>query len=147
VVTSTPTKPVFGQTVNFTATVKSTSGVGIPTGSVTFVVDNINRGTLPLDSAGKAVVPVSGLAVGSHTVVVQYSGDDFFAASSVSTIKKVLPGQTRVKLQGPTLAKFNTPLTFTAAAIVLSPASGIPSGTMQFFVDGQLKASVQLDGS
>ena len=41
---------------------------GIPSGSVTFVVDNINRGTLPLDSGGHAVVPVSGLAVGSGSV-------------------------------------------------------------------------------
>src|SRR5207302_5300222 len=52
--TSTPKKPIFGQTVTFTATVKPLVGTGIPTGTVEFFIDGVDRGPVGLNSVGQA---------------------------------------------------------------------------------------------
>src|SRR5262249_22076760 len=81
-VTSSPNASVFGQTMNFTATVTDNSpGAWTPTGTVTFLDGgtSIGSGTL---SGGSATFSTAGLTVGTHTVSVSYSGDTNFTASS-----------------------------------------------------------------
>ena len=59
--------------------------VSIPgaTGNVSVIVDG-KENIVPLDENGSATVPVSGLAVGDHSVVVIYSGDDAHDAAYVA---------------------------------------------------------------
>ena len=59
--------------------------VSIPgaTGNVSVIVDG-KENIVPLDENGSAVVPVSGLAAGDHSVVVVYSGDDTHDAAYVA---------------------------------------------------------------
>ncbi|WP_298501055.1 Ig-like domain-containing protein [uncultured Methanobrevibacter sp.] len=64
--------------------------ISIPgaTGKVDVIVDG-NETIVPLDENGSAVVPVSGLAAGDHSVVVVYSGDDtHYSAFVVKEIKQ-----------------------------------------------------------
>ncbi len=80
-VMASPASPVYGNSVELTATVAPASGPGTPTGSVIFTVDGTPGVpvTLVNGSAG-AALPI--LAAGSHSVSVAYSGDTTFIASS-----------------------------------------------------------------
>jgi len=81
---------VYGQAVDFTATVSPTSGAGTPTGTVTFVVGVTQIGTATLDSSGTATVTTtSALAAGSHTVTATYVASDGFTGSRDSLTQAV----------------------------------------------------------
>lgn len=62
----------FGQAVIFAATV---IGPAAPTGAVTFQDGGSGIGAAPLDSNGQAVITVSSLSVGSHSITATYNGD------------------------------------------------------------------------
>ncbi len=77
---SSPNPSQFGQTVTFTAHVKST-GLITPTGEVTFKDGTLGIGTATLNS-GVATLTKSKLAVGTHPITAYYFGD---ASSDKST--------------------------------------------------------------
>ncbi len=88
VVTTTTTVTLTGPGPNnpgappvYTATVSSPGGT--PTGTVTFVVDGVNRPPVPLNSAGQASIDLSNLPTGTHTLGVIYNGAPGFPASSL----------------------------------------------------------------
>src|SRR6185369_1356183 len=66
--------------VTLTATVTGL-GPGTPTGMVTFETGTTVLAQLPLDRNGVAVLPVSGVSPGSHTVTATYASDSLFASS------------------------------------------------------------------
>src|SRR4029078_2761749 len=70
------------QPLTLTATIMALSpGSGLPTGSVTFVVDGVAQATVGVTN-GVAVLDLpSGLSQGTHTVVVKYLGDGNYNAS------------------------------------------------------------------
>ena len=76
-VTSSVNPSVFGQTVTFTATVTPSTA----TGTVTFKDGSTPLGTVSL-SSGTATLPISAMAVGSHTISAVYNGDANFLTSS-----------------------------------------------------------------
>jgi hypothetical protein len=86
-VASSANPSVFGQNVTLTATVTRTSGSGVPSGSVQFIVDGSNFGA-PVAVAGvnatqsTAATSTSSLAVGTHTVSANYIPTGGFNASS-----------------------------------------------------------------
>jgi hypothetical protein len=79
--TSSPNPSTLGQSITFTATV--TSGSGVPAGTVTF-----SEGATPLasnvavDGAGHAAFSTAALAAGSHTVTAAFTGATGWANSS-----------------------------------------------------------------
>jgi hypothetical protein len=75
-----------GASVTFTATVKPSTGAGVPTGSVTFLDGTSTLLTATLDSTGKATFATTSLAAGSHSVSASYSGDSTYAASTSSAV-------------------------------------------------------------
>jgi hypothetical protein len=81
VVTANVNPETAGATVTFTAAVTSASGMGVPTGTVTFYDGTAQLGQAPL-SDGQARYATSALSVGSHTIGADYSGDEIFSASS-----------------------------------------------------------------
>jgi Bacterial Ig-like domain (group 3)/IPT/TIG domain len=87
--TSSANPSVYGQAVNFTATVSPASGTGTPTGTVTFVADGTQIGTASLDSSGTATVTTSALAAGRHTVTATYAASNSFKGSSDSLTQTV----------------------------------------------------------
>src|SRR5262249_35055327 len=68
-----------GQTVTITATLGLVAGSNTPTGSVTFLIDGVSQGSVPL-SGLTATFATSSLAVGSHTILAVY---DTFPYSQV----------------------------------------------------------------
>jgi hypothetical protein len=70
--------PSTSGSVVFTVTVKTSPGVGTPTGTVILRdgVEELNSYNVPLQiSNGQATLSVQSLSVGQHTITAQYSGD------------------------------------------------------------------------
>jgi len=137
-------------TCNPSLTVCSTTG---PSGTVTFIVDGTALAPVTL-TAGSTVTSVStasrsipSLTVGSHTLVVSYSGDAYFAASTSSTLNVtvVTAPTTTVVTVLPTTSQQFTTTTFTAT--VASTTTGTPTGTVTFFSSGTPLGSSSLNSS
>ena len=77
----------FGQQMNLTATVTSTSST--PTGSVTFVDGTANLGSASLVN-GVASLSTSALLAGTHSIIASYSGMDIFQASNSAALSQVV---------------------------------------------------------
>jgi hypothetical protein len=82
--------PLFGDTVTFTATVRTDPGAGTPTGTVQFQVDGANLGSpVPLVNS-VASLSTAALPVGAHTVTAVYTGANGFLASQSAAAVTVL---------------------------------------------------------
>lgn len=71
-----------GQTVQFLATVAGAAGT--PTGNVSFAVDGGTPQTSAVNASGEAVLNVTGLSLGNHSVIATYGGSATYS-TSVST--------------------------------------------------------------
>jgi len=136
--TSSAQPAVFGQSIVLTATV--TTGVGSPTGSVTFT-DGASMlcATVALDTAsGQATCNTSALNVGTHALQASYSGDAAFAASTGSFSQAINPASTSTSVTAhtPDPSVAMQPITVSAALAVTAPGAGTPSGTLTFNVGG-----------
>jgi len=132
---SAPTS-VFGQSVALTASVAAvTSGLPTPTGTVEFFDNTTELGTATLDGTGSASFSTSALAVGSHSVTVQYLGDNNFSFSTSSVLSQSVgqAGTTTTVTANSSPSVFGQTVTLTATITVVFPGSGAPSGTVEFF--------------
>jgi hypothetical protein len=68
----------YGQSITFTASV--VSGSGIPTGTVTFYDGAAILGSGLLNGSGKAVFSTVALVAGTHTITAKYGSDGNFAS-------------------------------------------------------------------
>jgi hypothetical protein len=80
-----PAAPVLGGTTVFTATVKPTAGMGVPTGNITFSAGTAKLGTSAM-TAGSASFTTTSLPLGSQAVIATYSGDSAYSSSSSAVI-------------------------------------------------------------
>ena len=148
-ITSDENPSVYGQTVTLTALVVACIlGTGTPTGTATFVIDGNSSSPINIVS-GQAILSASVLSIGSHTIVVNYSGDTAFQASSDSLVQIVNQSSTTTSL-----VSSGNPFTtqqriqFTATIAPVLPGVGIPTGTVTFnFGDGSVTASVNLSSA
>jgi autotransporter-associated beta strand protein len=135
----------FGQAVTFRATVGSSTGGGVPTGTVTFFIDGNVAGTGTINAAGVATFTTSSLAVGSYTVTATYGGDGNFTGSNGTlaggqTVNKAATTATLTRSTGDAGA----PLTLTATILPVAPGGGVPTGTVTFVIDGVTRGVVDL---
>jgi sugar lactone lactonase YvrE len=79
--TMPPTSAAPGQTITLTAHVVSTT-TGNPTGSVILLDGSTPQLTVPVSAVGDATIAISSLALGSHSLSVDYSGDTNFQPSA-----------------------------------------------------------------
>lgn len=136
--TQTPNPSEVGEEVVLDAdVVVQAPGVGVPSGSVQFAVDGVERGEpVPL-SAGHADLAIpGGLPLGSHTVTASYGGAAGFAPASAQGRQSVGPTATATLVSSSVNPSANgEPLTLTAAVRREDP--GIPvSGEIAFSIDG-----------
>ena len=130
-VVSSENPSTLGDTVTFTATVTPSTA----TGSVQFLIDGSPFGTPVTISGGTATSgSISTLAVGTHTVGADYSGDTNDAASigTLSPVQTVNPLTTSI-----IVSSSLNPSTYgqtVAFAATVSPSSA--TGTVQFIIDG-----------
>jgi hypothetical protein len=152
VVSSLPAFSDFGQPVQFTATVTTASpGVGSPTGTVTFVVDQgtpnqIILGTEPLNTSGNnpssATSPaIASLTPNNHIITATYTNSDgnYVSGTSGSIGQFVAPDATTtvistVNNSNPSV--FGQPVQFAATVTPAFAAGGTPTGVVFFYVNG-----------
>ena len=75
----------FGNAVTLNAAVTSVGASGTPTGTMIFAEGPATLGAEPLDASGHAILAISTLSPGSHTITATYEGDSHFLASTSST--------------------------------------------------------------
>jgi hypothetical protein len=129
--TSTPNPSNYGQTVTFTATVPS--GV---TGTVNFMDGTTVLGTSTI-SGTTATLTTTALAIGTHPVTAVYSGDANYNTATSAIDNQVVSsaGTTTTVASSVNPSAFMQSVTFTAT---VAPTAGttVPTGTVQFSVDG-----------
>jgi len=119
----------FDQSVVFTATVTSTAGV--PTGTVTLVVDGVNHATGSL-SSGVVKFNLSNLSVGKHTLSANYAGATDYASSASAVLTEVVTAAKTTTTLVSSLNPSNHGTSVTFMATVKSTTSGTPTGTVTF---------------
>jgi hypothetical protein len=113
----------------------------VPTGQLDFLIDGTQTVDSPvaLTALGIATcAPISILAVGPHTVSVNYLGDSTFGPAIANLPTQVVnQGATSVTVNGnPNPVVRRQPVTFTAVLSAAAPAAGTPTGQVDFIVDG-----------
>lgn len=133
--------PFFGEPIQLSASVSASSGT--PDGTVTLLVDGVQRGVATLNSSGVATFNLaSGLTGGSHTALAIYNGASTFSGSVSSvlgiTVTKA-PTTTSLTVVAPYTNPFSalsgTSVSFTAT--IQSTGVGIPTGTVTFTSNGK----------
>jgi len=138
VLQSSANPSVFGQAINFTATVTPASPSTLtPSGSVTYSEGGTVLGSAKLDSTAQAVLTLSNLTLGSHSITASYGGDTVFnVASSTPLTQAVNQASTTTAVEAsPNPDLVNQVVTITATVAPISPGSGTPTGIVTF-VDG-----------
>ncbi|MDR3724878.1 MAG: Ig-like domain repeat protein [Terracidiphilus sp.] len=145
-VSVSPNPGVVVSPVTFTATV---SGAGsTPSGTVTFYAGTTSLGTATLNSAGKATLTNSTLAVGSYAISATYSGDTNNQTSTGTAAGNlVITTISTVTSLGSAVTVGTTPQLILVATVV--GASGpTPTGTVTFTTTtGTTLGSTTLDSS
>ena len=140
-VTSSPNPSMAGQSVTFTATVKSSGGV--PTGSVTFKGNGTTLGTVNLTN-GVAKYSTSTLRTGTINISAQYtaSGDYYGASGSMSQVVNPYTTTTTITSASPNPATYGTAITFTAKV-----TGDSPTGTVRFYAGSTYLGKGTLSGN
>jgi len=127
-----------------TATVTN-SGVGVPTGTITFTDGSTQLGTATLNASGVASITVPSLSAGNHPLQASYAGDatDFTSTSPVLTQGiQLRPTTTAITSVS---ADPNNPLQITLIAAVGWTGPVSPTGTVTFTSGTNVLGSSQVD--
>jgi hypothetical protein len=139
----------FSQIVNMAISVQGLSGVGTPTGTVSFSEGGRIFGSVPLGS-GTATAEIDnmtpgGFLPGSHTLNISYSGDNSFHPSTQQFSFRVLPfppfsfveaTPTSITAGAPVQLLLSVQSPFTQAGIAT-----LPTGTVQLYDNGSPKGA------
>jgi hypothetical protein len=84
-----------------------------------------------------ATVTTSTLAAGSHTITAVYGGDANYATSTGTDTQTVNQAATTTTVtSSPNPSSAGQTVTFTATVTPVPPATGIPTGTVTFLIQG-----------
>jgi sugar lactone lactonase YvrE len=156
-----PYSIVSGGSAVFTVTISST-GVGIPTGTVIFSTGSTSLATVPVvpvaGGAFQAALTTSALPVGTDLVTATYSGDANYVTSSTSGTVYVVAASTVVVTQsGSTLTSSGSGTASASNSVTFTPtsyggwtgvvgyqcvASTLPANANCVFAPGQVSVSV-----
>jgi hypothetical protein len=145
-ISGSPASTVFGQPVTLTATV--TGSIGVPIGTVTFIIDGSPFGSaVTLNNAGVAVQQVSSLNAGSHAIVASYSGAADFTPSNSPTLNLNVGQASTTTTLSSTPANITYGLAsavLTATVAPVAPGAGTPTGSATFYDGANQLGTVQL---
>jgi PKD repeat protein len=134
----------FGQAVTLTASV---SGGVNPTGNVKFSEGSNLLATVPLAGDGTARFDLGAFyAVGTHSIVVTYSGDDNHAGSSVNHDQTIEQRGTATTATTGGSVTFGEAVTVDVHVAALG-STGIPGGSVTLSDADRVVGTVQLDAS
>ena len=145
--TASPNPVTVTQAAAFTVKVAAAQGNHLPTGTVTLLDGGTVLKTATLDANGSAVIPISTLSVGTHTITARYGGDANFNASSATVSEIVaLIGAAMNLTASPNPA--NNGQTVTMTATVTPSLNGAALvGTVTFYDGATALGAVPLNGS
>ncbi len=135
VVTSNVNPTVFGRSVTFTARVTPLAA----TGTVQFRIDGADvAGPVTLDATGRARFTTNALTVGTHTVTASYAGNTDYRPSTSATFTGTVnrASSRAVVVSSGSPAVRGSTVVFTATVTAVAPGAGLPTGTIQFRIDG-----------
>jgi hypothetical protein len=142
-VSSSDTSAFSGEPLNFTAQVVPIGpGAGTVTGTVQFSADGVNiGGPVTVSPSGQAVSPTTSLPVksdfSSYTILANYSGDTNFSGGQGTVSQSIAPAQTTTSISSnPNPSVHGQSFTVHAEVTPNAPATGHPTGTIRFVVDG-----------
>lgn len=126
--------------VVFRATITASQSLGAITGTVTFNVDGVDVATNPIVN-GDATYELSSLSVGTHQIIARYSGDGTYPSSESEPFEQFVQGNSLTSTPNPAVFGETVTLVYT---VIPNPASGEPTGTVVFRIDGVDVATVAL---
>jgi hypothetical protein len=149
-VTSSINPSVWGQGVTFQAHVAALPpGVGVPTGTVTFLDGGNALGTVGLDGSGNASLSTDKLSVAAHAITVTYNGDATFATSTsaplTQTVNKAATAVALTADINPSV--FGQQVTFSVAVTAVPPGAGVPTGNVAIMEGQNVLGNIALDGT
>jgi hypothetical protein len=151
VLTSSANPASSGQAVRFTAVITPVApGAGDPTGTVTFTVNGAAIGSpVPVSDGTATSAAFTSLSPGTYDIRASYSGDPHFVGSSAAldqgTGQSVQQGATTLALtSGPNPSAFGDTVAFTATVTAVAPATGSPTGVVDFYEGDVLLGAVSL---
>lgn len=145
-----PAAPAVGERVTLSATLTSVGGT--PYGSVAFTDSVLGvLGTVPLDSNGRAQLPVSFDDIRSRTITADFDGNaDFAPQSATSASVSPSAAATSMNLSGTTsMVMHGDPVVILATVTRTAPALGTPGpGNIAFLLNGSsILSSVTTNGT
>ena len=149
IVTGSPNPSSLGRPVTFTASVITSAGTGVTTGSVSFRQGKRFLGTVPLTSAGTAILTISSLAVGNAGIQAIYSGTANDLGSVSAVFKQTVgasPTVTSSTIATQTLANGKTKYILVATVTADGNPMLTPTGTVIFRRNGRTIGSARLKG-
>jgi hypothetical protein len=124
-----------GQTVTFTDTISGANGV--PTGTVTLLIDGVKQGaSVAVSANGTAPFGPFSLSAGTHTASATYIGDKVYNGStsnSLSLTVNIVASSTSISISAPT-TNANGYLIFTGTVSPSGPP--VPTGTLDLYYMG-----------
>ena len=144
VVTSSDTTTMWKSPLTFTATVTETAPATLApsTGTVSFTADGdpiTGCATAAVD-AGVATCDGSALPIGAHTIAAIYSGSANYVTSTSGDITQTVDRATATAAVTTSDATtvWGESVTFTATVTPDAPATATPTGTVTFYLDGDI---------
>jgi hypothetical protein len=141
-VSATLAKPTAPYGYRNPLTVHVSSSVGIPPGTVTVAEGATKLATGTLHSGG-VVLTLPVRSVGKHTLTVSYSGDVAHGPSSRTVSLTVTRASTHTTLS----VSGTTSATLTATTAIVAPGAGLMSGSIRFYDNGHLFATLRTSGT
>jgi hypothetical protein len=137
----------YGDQLILTATVMSSTGTAVPSGSITFEDGTASLGTVAVGSTGQAALVSPALTAGTHQLRADYSGAAAFAASESGALEEDVAVQGSTTLLLPTVdpAGFGETLVF-VVLVVPDAGSGVPTGRVTLMDAGTWLGSATLAG-
>jgi hypothetical protein len=141
-----PNPVTDGQTVSLSATVKKTSGSGVPTGNVKFYVFNQLVATEPLNGSGVAKIstPTSDYYPNNYPAYAVYSGNST-TYTSTSPVEYIFLRYQSTATVSATPSSVTPGQSVTLTANVYGGSYGYATGTVKFFADGVALATKTLN--
>jgi hypothetical protein len=141
--TSSTNPAVVGQSVTFTALVAPVStGAGTPTGTVIFLANGTPIGTAAINPAtGLASITTATLGIGRTSVTAVFSSSNSLLQSSQSSplTQTVSTAGTQSIVTAEAVRNGRgqfTAVKLVAQILAIAPGSGVPTGTVTYFLNG-----------
>ncbi|GAB3121582.1 Ig-like domain-containing protein [Glaciibacter psychrotolerans] len=134
------TTAVFGEPITATITVSPVApAAGAPSGTVRLQTESGTPiGEAELDASGQATIEFTPAAPAGLRVLAVYVGSsEFEASASLPTDLTIEKGQSTVDLTATAVSTvWGESVSFTAGVSATAPAVGLPTGTVEFFING-----------